>query len=106
MLKAYARARPKTSALDHSLQELWHVFFATSDQRARDHEPTVASGLQRKHEILMDTFVKVNRSHIIMRRDNPFAQTVVPAHREMDRGILRAILRQTDIRVEDFIRLL
>ena len=45
-------------------------------------------------------------SHIIMRRDNPFAQTVVPAHRELDRGTLRAILRQTDIGVEDFIRLL
>jgi predicted RNA binding protein YcfA (HicA-like mRNA interferase family) len=45
-------------------------------------------------------------SHIIMRRDNPFAQTVVPAHRELDRGTLRAILRQTDIWVEDFIRLL
>jgi predicted RNA binding protein YcfA (HicA-like mRNA interferase family) len=45
-------------------------------------------------------------SHIIMRRDHPFAQTVVPAHRELDRGTLRAILRQTDIGVEDFIRLL
>ncbi|MCX6923106.1 MAG: type II toxin-antitoxin system HicA family toxin [Verrucomicrobia bacterium] len=45
-------------------------------------------------------------SHIIMRRDNPFAQTVVPAHRELDRGTLRAILRQTDIGVEDFIRML
>ena len=32
-------------------------------------------------------------SHIIMRRDDPFAQTVVPAHRELDRGTLRAILR-------------
>jgi predicted RNA binding protein YcfA (HicA-like mRNA interferase family) len=25
-----------------------------------------------------------NGSHIIMRRDNPFAQTVVPAHRELE----------------------
>ena len=45
-------------------------------------------------------------SHIILRRDNPFAQTVVPAHRELDRGTLRAILRQIDLGVEDFIRLL
>jgi predicted RNA binding protein YcfA (HicA-like mRNA interferase family) len=45
-------------------------------------------------------------SHIIMRRDEPFAQTVVPAHRELDRGTLRAILRQIDLSVEDFIRLL
>jgi predicted RNA binding protein YcfA (HicA-like mRNA interferase family) len=41
-----------------------------------------------------------------MRRDNPFAQTVVPAHHELDRGTLRAILRQTDIAVEEFTRLL
>ena len=41
-----------------------------------------------------------------MRRDNPFAQTVAPAHRELDRGALRAILLQTDIGVNDFIRLL
>ncbi len=41
-------------------------------------------------------------SHIIMRRDEPFAQTVVPAHRELDRGTLRAILRQIDLSVEDF----
>ncbi len=45
-------------------------------------------------------------SHIILRRDDPFAQTVVPAHRELDRGTLRAILRQIDLSVEDFVRLL
>jgi len=45
-------------------------------------------------------------SHIILRRDEPFAQTVVPAHRELDRGTLRAILRQIDLSVEDFIHLL
>lgn len=45
-------------------------------------------------------------SHIIMRRDTPFAQTVVPAHWELDRGTLRAILRQIDLSVEDFVRLL
>jgi len=45
-------------------------------------------------------------SHLIMRRDNPFAPTVVPAPRELNRGTLRAILRQTDSAVEDFTRLL
>ena len=45
-------------------------------------------------------------SHIILRRDTPFAQTVVPNHRQIDRGTLRAILRQTDLTVEEFIRLL
>ena len=40
-------------------------------------------------------------SHIILRRTDPFAQTVVPNHRQIDRGTLRAILRQTGISVED-----
>jgi predicted RNA binding protein YcfA (HicA-like mRNA interferase family) len=40
-------------------------------------------------------------SHIIMRRDDPFAQTVVPNHRQLDRGTLRAILRQVDISAEE-----
>ena len=45
-------------------------------------------------------------SHIILRRDAPFAQTVVPNHRELDSGTLRAILRQVGISVDDFLRLL
>ena len=45
-------------------------------------------------------------SHIILRRDAPFAQTVVPNHSQIDRGTLRAILRQTGLGVEEFIRLL
>ncbi len=45
-------------------------------------------------------------SHIIMRRDEPFAQTVVLEHREIDRGTLRAILRQIDLSVDEFVRLL
>ena len=45
-------------------------------------------------------------SHMILRRDNPFAQVVVPDHRELDRGTLRAILRQAGIGVEEFLKLL
>jgi predicted RNA binding protein YcfA (HicA-like mRNA interferase family) len=45
-------------------------------------------------------------SHIILRRDNPFAQLVVPDHKELDRGTLRAILRQADLSVDEFNALL
>ena len=45
-------------------------------------------------------------SHIILRRDSPFAQVVVPDHRELDRGTLRAILRQAGITIEQFVALL
>ena len=45
-------------------------------------------------------------SHLILRRDEPFAQVVVPDHRELDRGTLRAIIRQAGLSVEEFQRLL
>jgi predicted RNA binding protein YcfA (HicA-like mRNA interferase family) len=45
-------------------------------------------------------------SHIIMRRDDPFAQVVVPDHDEIAKGTLRAIIRDTDLTVEEFITLL
>lgn len=45
-------------------------------------------------------------SHIIMRRDNPFAQVVVPDHKELDRGTLRAIIKQVGLSVDEFIELL
>ena len=45
-------------------------------------------------------------SHIIMRRDTPFAQTVVPNHSEIDTGTLRAILRQIGLGVDEFKKLL
>lgn len=43
-------------------------------------------------------------SHVILRRDEPFAQVVVPDHKELDRGTLRGILRQAGVSVEDFVR--
>lgn len=45
-------------------------------------------------------------SHVILRRSQPFAQLVVPDHQELDRGTLRAIIRQADLTVEEFLRLL
>lgn len=36
-------------------------------------------------------FKRQRGSHIILRRDNPFAQLVVLDYRELDRGTLRAI---------------
>lgn len=43
-------------------------------------------------------------SHMVLRRDNPFAQVVVPNHDELDRGTLRAIIRQADMGVEEFLK--
>lgn len=45
-------------------------------------------------------------SHMVLRRDDPFAQVVVPDHKELDRGTLRAIIRQTGLSVNEFIKFL
>jgi predicted RNA binding protein YcfA (HicA-like mRNA interferase family) len=45
-------------------------------------------------------------SHITMRKENPFCQVVVPNHKELDRGTLRAIIRHADLSVDEFVSLL
>lgn len=45
-------------------------------------------------------------SHIVLRRDDPFGQLVVPDHKTLDRGTLRAIIRQAGLGVEEFTNLL
>jgi predicted RNA binding protein YcfA (HicA-like mRNA interferase family) len=45
-------------------------------------------------------------SHIILRRDNPFAQVVVPDHKSIDTGTLSSILDGADLSVEEFTKLL
>ena len=50
-------------------------------------------------------FKRQEGSHMILRRDDPFAQVVVPDHKELDRGTLRAIIRQAGLSVDEFIHL-
>jgi predicted RNA binding protein YcfA (HicA-like mRNA interferase family) len=45
-------------------------------------------------------------SHITMARPMPSAQTTIPNHKELDRGTLRAIIRQAGLTVDEFIALL
>lgn len=51
-------------------------------------------------------FKRQEGSHIILRRDEPFAQVVVPSHSELDRGTLRAIIRHAALTVDGFVKLL
>jgi len=51
-------------------------------------------------------FKRQEGSHIILRRDEPFAQLVVPDHKELDRGTLKAIVRQSGLNLGDFLKLL
>ena len=45
-------------------------------------------------------------SHVVMRRDQPPAQVVVPLHRSIDTGTLAAILDAAGVSVERFRDLL
>jgi len=51
-------------------------------------------------------FKRQEGSHIVMRRDDPFAQVVIPNHNELDRGTLRAIIRQAGLSANEFLKLL
>ena len=51
-------------------------------------------------------FKRQEGSHIVLRRDDPFSQVVVPNHKELDRGTLRAIIRQAGMSIDEFAKLL
>jgi predicted RNA binding protein YcfA (HicA-like mRNA interferase family) len=44
-------------------------------------------------------------SHIVMRRDNPFSQVVVPNYKSIDTGTPASILDGADLSTEEFIEL-
>jgi predicted RNA binding protein YcfA (HicA-like mRNA interferase family) len=50
-------------------------------------------------------FKRQHGSHIILKRDNPYAQVTVPDHKELDRGTLRSIIRQSGLSIDEFINL-
>ena len=45
-------------------------------------------------------------SHMVLRRDKPFAQVVVPTHQSIDTGTLAAILDAAGMTAEHFRKLL
>ena len=58
-------------------------------------------------KVLQKAGFKIRRqkgSHIILRRESPFAQVVVPNHHNIDTGTLDIILEGAGISVEKFIK--
>lgn len=45
-------------------------------------------------------------SHVVLKRDNPTARVVVPAHKTLAAGTLRSIIRQAGLTVDEFVSLL
>ncbi len=51
-------------------------------------------------------FVHQEGSHMIIRlKTSPYTKLSVPNHKELDRGLLRSLLRDADISVDEFARL-
>jgi predicted RNA binding protein YcfA (HicA-like mRNA interferase family) len=68
----------------------------------------VVSGRTRIDALLKAGFIVKRQagSHVVLRRADPFAQLVVPDHKQLDRGTLWAILRQAGLGVDEFVSLL
>lgn len=51
-------------------------------------------------------FVHQEGSHMIIRQNvPPYIKISVPNHKELDRGLLRSLLKDADISVEEFINM-
>ncbi len=68
----------------------------------------VTSGVQcvKALEKIGFSIVRQRGSHIIMVREEPRTTVSVPDHKELDRGTLRAIVRQVELSVDEFVALL
>ena len=68
----------------------------------------VVSGAQCVRALEKAGFVVYRQrgSHNTLVRVEPRAQTTVPNHKELDRGTLRAIIRQAGLSVDEFVALL
>lgn len=70
--------------------------------------PTDVSGKKLVKGLQRVGFV-VNRqkgSHIVLRRENPYARVVVPDHKQIRPGTLRQILNEAGLSVDQLIELL
>jgi len=45
-------------------------------------------------------------SHVVLRKDSPFTQVVVPDHKNIDTGTLDSILDGANLSTDDFIKLI
>ena len=50
--------------------------------------------------------VRQRGSHIVLFNEKLNVTVIVPNHKELDRGTLRAIIRQANLTVDEFIQLL
>lgn len=70
--------------------------------------PTDLSGREVRKALERAGFVfrRQAGSHMILRREEPYARAVVPDHKQVRVGTLRRILSDTGLSLEEFLRLL
>ncbi|MBI3837828.1 MAG: type II toxin-antitoxin system HicA family toxin [Planctomycetia bacterium] len=51
-------------------------------------------------------FRRQKGSHMVLRRDEPFARVIVPDHKQIRQGTLRRIVADAGLTVDEFIQLL
>jgi predicted RNA binding protein YcfA (HicA-like mRNA interferase family) len=70
--------------------------------------PTGVSGRQVRTGLERAGFVfrRQTGSHMVLRRDEPYARIVVPDHKEMRPGTLHRIISDAGLTVDEFLRLL
>jgi predicted RNA binding protein YcfA (HicA-like mRNA interferase family) len=51
-------------------------------------------------------FLRQTGSHMILRRDQPYARAVVPDHKQIRSGTLRRIIADAGLTVDQFVQLL
>ncbi len=51
-------------------------------------------------------YVRQTGSHIHIKRDTPHTQLAIPNHRELKKGLLRSLIRDAGLTVDEFIDLL
>jgi predicted RNA binding protein YcfA (HicA-like mRNA interferase family) len=70
--------------------------------------PTDLSGREVRAALERTGFVfrRQRGSHMILRRDNPYAKVVVPDHKEVRQGTLRRIIADAGLTLDQFLLLL
>lgn len=70
--------------------------------------PTDLSGRDVRTALERAGFVfrRQKGSHMVLRRDEPFARVIVPAHKQIRPGTLRRIVADAGLTVDQFLQLL
>ena len=70
--------------------------------------PTDLSGREVRAALERVGFVfrRQSGSHMVLRREDPYARAVVPDHKQIRTGTLRRIIADAGMTVEEFMRLL